>query len=185
MAELLQYEECVVKLAHCLSSEDKQWVLNIFQLPQQYKRTSSVSMFKALEMIGMYSRERPEGLAVLPRWLQNKSLERKIRKKMKVKRSDSFRPTPNEELYASADLHQCFLVLEGQALALNAHLELVKKIIQTKNKTSDAGLEIAGGVSQLEKASRSVDAMLDCMKEARKDHDQAYSKHSRQGKNKV
>ena len=182
MAAQLHYEESVLKLVHCLSNEDKHWLLNVFQLPPQYKSISATSIFKALELIGLYSTERPEGLAVLPRWLQNKSLEKKVRKKLNVKRDESFRPTPNEELYGSADVQRCFLFLEEQARTFNAHIALVKKIIEVKNKSSDAGLKRAGGYNRLENASKNVEAILDCLTEAKADDEQTYGEPLTLGK---
>ena len=126
------YRVSLAKFGAHLFQDEKKRLQTLYRMPTKYNKLPPEAILQGLELLGVYSPSRPEGVAELPLWLGMKDVHKSVRKSLKknkgVKINDMFCLPLYEELYAAADLQACFKKVQEQTMALAAHVELLSSI---------------------------------------------------------
>ena len=157
-----QYRKSLAQFGARLSQVEKRRLQFVYRLPSQYDELPPEAVLQALELMGMYSASRPEGVAELASWLGMSSLQKDIRKRLrksKVALNDNFCLPFCDELYASVDLGSCIVALQRQTRTMQAHLELLKRVVTTQSRAMGI-YECVGGPEALSEAAARVEQIL-------------------------
>ena len=134
------YRVSLAKFGAHLFQDEKKRLQTLYRMPTKYNKLPPEAILQGLEMLGVYSPSRPEGVAELPLWLGMKDVHRSVKKSLKknkeFKLNEMFCLPLYEELYAAADLQACFTKVQEQAMMLAAHVELLTSIANAHHSGS-------------------------------------------------
>lgn len=170
-----QYRKSLAQFGARLSDIEKKRLQCLYRIPLQYNELPSEAVLQALELLGVYSARRPEGVAELPGWLGMKNLQKDIKKRLRgskeVKLNENFCLPLCDELYASVDLQRSIEAVQQQTKILKAHLELLKRIVTAKSTGSIAVYySTAEEPGPLSEAVEKADQILQNLAEASSGH---------------
>lgn len=104
----------------------------MYKLPDIYASINPSRTVRALEMIGVFSCDNPDGLIELPYWLDMKDANKKIKKVLKTKKGTNFRFKGCNELHTNADIKSIIASIQATGRYFQAEVELLKSILETR-----------------------------------------------------
>lgn len=162
----LRFEEIVDRFALRLTEEEKERLVQLYDLPPIYFTKSRVQVFRALRMLGIYGFDNPEGLLSIGDVLQRRDVVsefqeelRAIRKSKMVRKSSTV--VNLEEIYSNFHLPPTLDVSLDHIEILKANVQLLKKIANYRYK--DDPLKRRRIKFHLENAWHRLTDVTDCL----------------------
>ncbi|XP_019853388.1 PREDICTED: uncharacterized protein LOC109582839 isoform X2 [Amphimedon queenslandica] len=131
----LARDEFIDSLAQNADALEK--LQKMYKLPEIYTTLPPERTVRALELIDVFSPQSPVGLLELPFWLGMKDTHKKIKRIMKLKKSNSFRYRGCNELHLNADLEQILRNVERAGRYFYSDLQLAQSVLQTRAAVAD------------------------------------------------
>ena len=167
-----QYRRSLARFSSRISDLETKRLQTLYRLPALYNQLPPEAVLQGLELLGVYSASRPEGVAELPNWLGMRELQKAIRKDLKkikdVRLNEGFCLPLYEELYSAVNLRTSFAKVLEYARILAAHVELLHAVTTTHTGTNSVPgtphYESVGGPDTLKDVSKLLDRVQEGLK---------------------
>ena len=165
----LRFEEIVDKFALRLTDDERERLVQLYDLPPIYFTKSRIQVFRALRMLGIYSHNNPEGLLNIGEVLQRRDIISDFREEIQT-HTQNLRKLRNrkssilvdlQEIYSKFDLPPTLDLSMEEIEVLQANVRLLEKITNYRYKNDD--LQQQRIKFHLENAWQKLTDVADCL----------------------